>query len=268
MRTVKPKLDIVFKLVFATKENEDILRGFLADMLLIKRGEIGTIIVEDPEEQPEEERGKLCRLDLKVTIDGKIVNIELQVKPEEYFGERSLFYWARMYTGSLKSGDGYGRTRECVSINILGFNMFDCEEYCSEFGLYERNRRELLTDRLKMYFYELPKLGRQLEDDDPRWLWLKFINSESEEELNMIDKTTKEPEIKKATMIIRKLSADEKERRRIERYEDSLHDDATLRDSWVKEGRKELMNELIASGLFDPAMLKNFEKGNNGQPQV
>lgn len=27
MRTVKPKLDIVFKLVFATKENEDILRG-------------------------------------------------------------------------------------------------------------------------------------------------------------------------------------------------------------------------------------------------
>lgn len=96
-------------------------------MLLIKRGEIGTIIVEDPEEQPEEERGKLCRLDLKVTIDGKIVNIELQVKPEEYFGERSLFYWARMYTGSLKSGDGYGRTRECISINILGFNMFDCE---------------------------------------------------------------------------------------------------------------------------------------------
>ena len=70
------------------------------------------------------------------------------------------------------------------------------------------------------------------------------------------------------TMIIRGLSADEKERRRIERYEDSLHDDATLRDSWVKEGRKELMNELIASGLFDPAMLKNFEKGNNGQPQV
>ena len=66
-------------------------------------------------------------------------------------------------------------------------------------------------------------------------------------------------------MLIRKLSADEKERRRIERYEDSLHDDATLRDSWVKEGRQELMNELIASGMFDPALLKNFEKDDKRQ---
>lgn len=38
------------------------------------------------------------------------------------------------------------------------------------------------------------------------------------------------------TMIIRRLSADEKERRKIEKYEDSLHDDAAVKKMWMNEG--------------------------------
>ena len=147
--------------------------------------------------------------------------------------------------------------------------MFDCEEYHSEFRLLEVNRHETLTDRLKMYFYELPKLGKQLEEGDPRLIWLKFINSESEEELNMIDKNTKEPEVKKATMIIRKLSADEKEHRRIERYEDWLHDEATLKDMWLRQGRAEerrdIVQTLIARGV-DPSLLEGLIDSDRPQP--
>ena len=82
----------------------------------------------------------------------------------------------------------------------------------------------------------------------------------------MIDRTTEYPEMKKATMIIRKLSADEKERRRIERYEDSLKDDAAVKKMWVQEGEKigiekgkaetqrRMLNALIASGI-DPSQI-------------
>ena len=55
------------------------------------------------------------------------------------------------------------------------------------------------------------------------------------------------------TMIIRGLSADEKERRRIERYEDSLHDDATLRDMY----QREMAQTLLARGA-DPELLRDF----------
>ena len=68
----------------------------------------------------------------------------------------------------------------------------------------------------------------------------------------MIDKTTKEPEIRKATMIIRKLSADEKERRR-ELYEDSLKDDATLK----KMHQREMAETLLARGVA-PELLSDF----------
>lgn len=63
-------------------------------------------------------------------------------------------------------------------------------------------------------------------------------------------------------MVIRKLSADEKERRKIENYEDSLHDDAAVKKMWMNEGRalgkaetqRKMLNALIASGI-DPSQI-------------
>ena len=69
----------------------------------------------------------------------------------------------------------------------------------------------------------------------------------------MIDRTTEYPEMKKATMIIRKLSADEKERRRIERYEDSLKDDAAVK----KMHQREMAETLLARGVA-PELLSDF----------
>ena len=69
------------------------------------------------------------------------------------------------------------------------------------------------------------------------------------------------------TMIIRGLSADEKERRRIERYEDSLHDDATLRDSWEKS----IVRSMKAAGLDDKtidSIIANSRGDHSGTARV
>ena len=69
------------------------------------------------------------------------------------------------------------------------------------------------------------------------------------------------------TMIIRGLSADEKERRRIEKYEDSLHDDATLRDSWDKS----IVRSMKAAGLDDKtidSIIANSRGDHSGTARV
>ena len=68
-------------------------------------------------------------------------------------------------------------------------------------------------------------------------------------------------------MIIRGLSADEKERRRIERYEDSLHDDATLRDSWEKS----IVRSMKAAGLDEKtidSIITNSRGDHSGTARV
>ena len=255
---IKVKYDPVFKKVFADPDNADILRGFIADMLRIPRDEIGLIEVLDQELPSDRFRGKFCRLDMRVRIGGRIVNIELQIKNQPDYRERTLYYWSKMFSDTLRESDEYGRARECICINILGFVMFDTQEYCSEFGVYEKKRHEMLSDKLKIYFFEMGKLRNGFDPGDPRELWLKFIDSESEEELRMIEKNTTTPEMKKATMVIRHMSADEKRRYHEWLEEQMKHDEASYRKMLINEGRmkeRETLLKAMRENGFSPEMI-------------
>jgi predicted transposase/invertase (TIGR01784 family) len=60
---------------------------------------------ELPREFEEDKKGIL---DIRVrTVKGKHINIEIQLLKSKYMPERTLFYWAKMYTGQIKSGDRF-----------------------------------------------------------------------------------------------------------------------------------------------------------------
>ncbi len=67
----------------------------------------------------------------------------------------------------------------------------------------------------------------------------------------MIDKNAKEPEIKKARMIIRKLTPEEKKRNDEWLEQERLHDEASYRKMLINEGRAEVR------ASFTKAMLEN-----------
>ncbi len=93
-------------------------------------------------------------------------------------------------------------------------------------------------------------------------LWLQLINAESEEELAMLQNTNVEP-IKKAVMVIHKMSADEKLRDIARLREKALHDEASAlggaRDEGIAEGmakgmekgKAEIIKKMRAAGLSD-----------------
>ena len=186
---VKMKLDIIFKAIFAKEENEDLLHSFLSSVLEIPYESIKKIIVQNSEILPETITGKFSRLDLKLQVDDKLVNVELQVKNESDFKDRALFYWSKMYSGELKSGDEYGDLKQSISINIINFNMFDCPEYHSLFKVMETTRHEVLSEKCAIHFFELKKVNKKVNKDNRMELWLQLINAESEEELDMLKET-------------------------------------------------------------------------------
>ena len=91
-KIVKLKLDIIFKRVFGNEKNEKIIAAFISDLLDIPRESIKSVVINNVELAPQYLNQKFSRLDLKMNVDGKIVNIEIQVNRETYFKERTLFY--------------------------------------------------------------------------------------------------------------------------------------------------------------------------------
>jgi predicted transposase/invertase (TIGR01784 family) len=179
------KNDALFKMVFV--RNPGLLRRLVAGLLGIGAGSIGRFEITNPEMPPEAVGDKFCRLDINMTVDGQRVDLEIQVADEGDYPERSLYYWAREYSGSLCEGGEYSRLPRTIVISILAFRLFGCGEYHSEYRLLEVSRHTPLTDKQALHYYELPKLPATVDGEDEVGLWLALFNAETEEELSMIE---------------------------------------------------------------------------------
>ena len=113
--------------------------------------------------------------------------LEVQVSDEGDFPERSLYYWAREYSSALGEGEEYINLPRTIIISIVGFKMFDCVEFHSEFHALEVTRHTRLTDKFVMHYFELPKVPKTLTKDDELKLWLSLFNAKTEEELKQIE---------------------------------------------------------------------------------
>jgi len=168
-------------------KHADLLKQLVSELLEIWLESIGEFYITNPEMPPESLGDKFCRLDINMTVNGQRVDLEVQVRNEVDYPERTLFNWARLYSTALPTGGDYIDLPRTVIINIIDFNLFDCEEYYSEFRALEVTRHTLLTDKMSLYFFELNKLSQEVRADDMRLLWLSLFRADTEEELAKIE---------------------------------------------------------------------------------
>ena len=72
----------------------------------------------------------------------------------------------------------------------MGFPLFTCKEFHSEFEVLEIKRHERLTDKLNMHYFELPKLPKNVVESnrpDDLDIWLAFFNAITEADLKKIE---------------------------------------------------------------------------------
>ena len=245
-KIVKPKIDVVFKKLFGDPANIHILKRFISSVLGIEMEKITEIVVESEELLPEFADEKFGRVDIKVTIDHKEkINIELQAVWYGDYKDRSLFYWSKIFAYGLKSGEPYGELLRTVCINIVGFNVFKCKEYSSHFTLREVTRNEEYSDKMALHFFELKKLPEKTEENknDPLLQWLWLINAETEEELDMLEKSDI-PEIRDAVNVVRYFSADEQMKINAFEREMAIRDRMAEIAAAKRDGRAEMEEEI------------------------
>jgi len=186
---------------------------------------------------PEVIGDKFCRLDINMTVDGQLVDLEIQVTDEGDYGERSLYYWAREYSTALVAGREYYDLPRTIIVSIIAFKLFECAEFHSEFQPLEVTRHTPLTDRMCLHYFELPKLPDTVSADNDLELWLSLFKAETEEELTRIE-ALEAPTMKQAIGAYRKVTATD-EFKEIERLRSrARHNEASALGHARREAQK------------------------------
>jgi predicted transposase/invertase (TIGR01784 family) len=230
------KNDILFKMVFV--KYPELLKRLVAELLKLRFESIEQFVVTNPEMPPERIGDKFCRLDINMIVDGQRVNLEIQVRDEGDFTERSLFHWAREYSTALAEGDDFSKLPRVIIISILDFKLFNCKEFHSEYQALEITRHSPLTDKMSLHYFELCKLPQLISSENGMELWLALFNANTEEELKKID-ALEIPVMKQAIGAYRNVAATP-EFRELERLRSKArHDEAqALRKAQIEERKR------------------------------
>ena len=109
----------------------------------------------------------------------------------------------------------------------------------------EVTRNEEYSDKTALHFFELKKLPEKTEENknDPLLQWLWLINAETEEELDMLEKSDI-PEIRDAVNVVRYFSADEQMKINAFEREMAIRDRMAEITAAKRDGRAEAEDEI------------------------
>lgn len=250
LRSVNRMNDYVFKRIFGSEENKDILLDFLNAVLKSPPNqELTDIELLDREIEAEFLGDKYARLDiLGRTAAGVLINIEVQLVNQYNIEKRTLFYWAKLYQGQLLSGQNHSSLKKTVTINVVNFRCFpDKNRYHNTFHICEDETRQVLNDDLEIHFLELPKLLHHTACPQTRLeKWLLYLNNAEGEQMEEV--AMSEPMIKKALTCEQIFTKSAQERRRYELREKAIMEEQTLLHGARAEGRAEGRTEGRAEG--------------------
>jgi len=221
-KTLDPKLDIVFWMLFGAEQNRELLISLL-NAVLNPAVPIEAVEVLPREPERLSIADKNISLDVRVRLrSGEQVDVEMQSQRRPALRERGLYYWARMFTGQLGRGAPYTKLRRCVVVLITDFAELANQRFHSIFRAYERHGHELLSDHFELHLLELPKLRGAIDrNDEPNLaLWAKFLSAAADEELEKL--AMEHPVLKQAKVALDRLSADEIARLQAEQREMAL----------------------------------------------
>lgn len=122
---LNPLADIVFSCIFQNMDGAPAMKELINAVLINAGDEPIAEIVDMRSQYPqlaEQPLGKSGRLDVKArTVDGDLINTEVQLWPEDFFIDRELFYGDKMMVEDVKSGDTY---QDMPKTRVIAFMDF------------------------------------------------------------------------------------------------------------------------------------------------
>jgi predicted transposase/invertase (TIGR01784 family) len=226
MGKVNPKIDLVFKKLFGSEENTDILLS-LINAILSDNQQITKVKIKNPYNVSDYAEGKLTILDIKAEDEqGNLYDIEMQLKGSNFYDKRTLYYWVKMFGSQMdyltkeeqekKKRKTYSELNKCSVISLMDFEFFEDDKYHRCFTLKDRETNEIHPDLdyLDLYFVELEKFEHKYKTITTILdRWATFLNNADVYSKNTLPKELAEIEsIKKASEKLDVMYLNEKER--------------------------------------------------------
>ncbi|MBP5621237.1 MAG: Rpn family recombination-promoting nuclease/putative transposase [Thermoguttaceae bacterium] len=194
--------DLIFRAIFGDNSVKNVLKYLLnavleqAELPLISELELGNTF-----KTPTFYGGKSSIMDIHA-IDGtgRHFDIEMQVQPEKYFGERLFYYGAGMYGSSLKQGKGYAKLPKIVCVAFVNFPLSDekPDVWFDKWQMRSTLGTGLGTDKMTNIFIRLPRIANKELSPPDKFKgqlvnWVKILSSYSnlsnDEKLELIRST-------------------------------------------------------------------------------
>ncbi|NEX18299.1 MAG: hypothetical protein C1943_17270 [Halochromatium sp.] len=268
--------DWALKRLLRSKAHFGILEGFLSELL---QDDIQILEILDSESGRDTPIEKLNRVDLRARNQhGEIILIEVQYERQFDYLQRILHSSARTVVDNLPKGAPYEDIVKVISVSILYFDFGQGEDYVyhgatrfiglhrqDELQLSDKQRELYQCDQAHQLFPEYYLIKVNQFDDiarDPLDQWIYFLKNEEIQS----DFTARGLQQAKDELDVLKLP--EPERRAYERYQDDLHQQASMVQSSYgvgmmqgrklgrEEGREEGLDEGRKLGLDEGRLIE------------
>lgn len=264
VKTLSPKLDVVFQALFGEVGNESITKGFLEAILERKIDSID--LSRNPILRREFKDEKLGVLDIIAKLDeNEICNIELQIVDKKNIIERILYYWSRLYSRQIKSGEDYKILQKAIVILITDFKIENLEEldYHSRWKIMEdkQGKKIILTQKLEIDIIELPKIIGKEKEQDNLLDWLYFLENPKSERVT--EKMKENENLKEAVKKLDNLSEDEKMQRIADLRQKAIMDEKAIYEKGLEigleKGIQRGMEKGIEKGIMEGSQKEKIE---------
>ncbi|MBI4647913.1 MAG: Rpn family recombination-promoting nuclease/putative transposase [Bacteroidia bacterium] len=253
MSKVNPKIDIVFKKLFGSDGNKKLLKS-LVNSILPENEQITELELKNPYNPADYVSGKLSYLDIKATDNsGRWYDVEIQIAPQDFFGMRVMYYWAKLFSAQLQSDQTYIELRKTIVISILNFVYFEDEKdnkrYHRNLGICDLLNKENYPqfDGLSLHFIELKKFDKDLQNITTTLdRWITFLNKAHEYSNDTLPKElAQDDDIKTAIKEVETMYFNEKEREYYESQEKLLRDHLGYQKTIERKREKEIAKQML-----------------------
>ncbi len=191
MAIYNPKTDLVFKKLFGTEENKDLLQS-LINSILPAHQQIVRLTLKNPYNVSDYAEGKLSILDIRAEDQNGIkYDIEMQIRGDAFYGRRVLYYWAKMFGTQLdyitdeEKNDPkfkYSDLKKSIVISLMDFSFFKDKRYHRLYVLKDANTNETTAylDYLDLYFVRTQKIQRGFETFTNKFGKVDYLSEQSE----------------------------------------------------------------------------------------
>ena len=236
---IRPTVDFVFKMLFGSPVNSDLLIHLL-NAVLQPDDPIVDVVILNPFNEKEFKGDKLSVVDVKARdSSGRWFVIEMQTTLPLGLRNRLVYYTSGLYYGQLREGDGYGDLRPAISICFLTETIFrEVSAGHLRFVLYDQAHAVAFGDQLQLHVVELPKYN--FEDEsigqaEKLEQWVFFLDRADAYDAESLQRLLPDSAFQKATGVLEMISRSPELR--------LLYDDRTKAEldqfSALKEARAE-----------------------------